>query len=219
MGDKFILSFSLIDLNYLDLFYLFCNDIIDSSRNIEQEEGYKFIVNRFDKWKGFGNSTRKYLSEMEIKGLLGELVFLKKYLIDKYGVSKSINGWTGPEPTKKDFSYDTTWYEVKSVTKDIVSISSIEQLDSDSIGYLILMFFEKLSPEAEELTLNNIVDEILMSINMDSDKALFIMKLVQVGFYKEDYYDNFVYKLRDECFYEVNERFPKISFADIPLAV
>jgi hypothetical protein len=219
LGDKIIISFSLLDLNYLDLFYLFCNDIIDSSRNIEQQEGYKFIVNRFDKWKGFGNSTRKYLSEIEIKGLLGELVFLRNYIIDKYGISKSINGWTGPEPTKKDFSYDTTWYEVKSVTKDIVSISSIEQLDSDRVGYLILMYFEKLSPVANELTLNKVVDDILSCINMDSDRALFIMKLVQVGFYKEDYYDNYVYKLRDKAFYEVNNKFPKISFFDLPSAV
>lgn len=219
LNDKFIISFSLVDLNYLDLFYLFCNDIIDSSRNVEQEDGYTFIVNRFDKWKGFGNSTRKYLSENEIKGLLGELVFLRNYMIDKYGISKSINGWTGPEPTKKDFSYDTTWYEVKSVTKDSVSISSIEQLDSDRVGFLILMYFEKLSPEAKELTLNKAVDEILSLINMDSDRALFIMKLVQVGFFKEDYYDNYVYKLRDKAFYEVNDKFPKISLSDLPSAV
>lgn len=219
LNDRYIISFSLSNVNYLDLFYLFCNDLIDSSRSIEQQDGYQFIVNRFDKWKGFGNSTRQYLSEIEIKGLLGELVFLKNHMIDKYGISKSINGWTGPEPTKKDFSYDTTWYEVKSVSKDTVSISSIEQLDSDRVGMLILMYFEKLSPEAKELTLNKVVDDILSLIQLDSDRALFIMKLVQVGFYKEDYYDSFVYKLRDEAFYEVNDKFPKISLSDLPSAV
>lgn len=219
LNNSTIISFSLIDSSFEDLFYLFCDDIVDSSRNISPSEGYSFIINRFEKWKGFGNTTRKYLSENEIKGLLGELIFLKDYLFIKYGISKSINGWTGPEPTKKDFSYDNTWYEVKSITRDTVSISSIEQLESDKIGYLIVNYFEKLSPEANGVSLNKIVNQILSFINIESDKALFIMKLVQVGFYKEDYYDNFVYTLKEILFYEVNKDFPRIHASSLPSSI
>jgi len=209
--DKITISFSLIDDEFTDLFYLFCNDIIDSSRDSIQTKGYSYILNRYEKWKGFSNTSRKYLSENEIRGLLGELIFLKDIIFKKYGVSNGIIGWTGPEPTKKDFSFDLTWYEIKSVTKEIVTISSIEQLDSDDTGYLILYYLEKMSPEAVALSLNIIVDEILLSIVLDQDRANFIMKLVQIGYYKEDYYDDFVYRLAKCEYYEVNDNFPKIN--------
>lgn len=205
------ISFSLINDEYTDLFYLFCDDIIDSSRNSIQSKGYSYILNRYEKWKGFSNTSRKFLSENEIRGLLAELIFLRDIIFDKYGISNGIIGWTGPEPTKKDFSFDMTWFEIKSVTKDIVTISSIEQLDSDDIGYLILYYFEKMSPEAKGCNLNQIVDEILLSIILDQDRANFIMKLVQIGYYKEDYYNDFVYKLSKVDYYEVNETFPRIN--------
>lgn len=216
---KISISFSLIDDEYIDLFYLFCNDIIDSSRDSIQANGFTYVLNRYEKWKGFSNTSRKFLSENEIKGLLGELVFLKDVIFDKYGVSNGIIGWTGPEPTKKDFSFDNTWFETKSVTKDIVTISSIEQLDSDVVGYIILYYFEKMSPEATGYNLNQVVDEIMSRIVLDQDRANFIMKLVQIGYYREEYYNDFTYRLSNCKYYEVNENFPKINRIAIDAAI
>lgn len=217
--DKLAITFSLSDNEFVDLFYIFCNDIIDVSRNINQLDGYTFIVNRYEKWRGFANASRKFLSEIEIRGLIGELLFLKNELFNKYGVIKSVSGWTGPEPTKKDFSYDDVWYEVKTVNKDKVIISSLEQLDSDNIGYLILYYLEKLSPEAREITVNNIVDEIMVLIEHEIVKSQFIMKLVQLGYYREDYYDQFVYRCSKLEIYEVGEDFPNLNRNNLPSAV
>lgn len=219
INNKMAISFSLTDYSFEDLFYLFCNDLIDSSRNINQEQGYAFLVNRYEKWKGFSNSTRKYLSENEIKGLIGELIFLKDELIDLYGVSKSISGWSAPEPTKKDFSYDDIWYEVKVVSKGTVSISSIEQLDSDREGYLVIYHFEKISPESHNISINSLVNEIFSKIEIDTDRTEFILKLVQVGYYKEDYYDDFVFSITKKDFYLVNSDFPRLIREDINKAI
>ena len=216
---KICISFSLIDDDYIDLFYLFCNDIIDSSRGSTQKQGYTFILNRYEKWKGFSNTSRKYLSENEVKGLLGELLFLKDVIFNKYGVSNGILGWTGPEPTKKDFSFDLTWYEIKAVSRDVVTISSIEQLDSDIIGFMILYYLEKMSPEASGLNLNQVVDEILGKILLDQDRANFIMKLVQIGYYREEYYNDFVYRLANQEFYEINASFPRINRLELDGAI
>lgn len=219
LKDNFILSFSLQDNDYLDLFYLFCNDLIDSSREIIQEDGYNFLINRYEKWRGFGSISRKYLSENEVKGLIGELLFMKEELFGKYGVSKSILGWTGPEPLKKDYSFSDSWYEIKTVTKDTVTISSIEQLDSDYKGFLALYYLEKLSPQAQAVTLNLIVDDILKKTHNEQDKALFILKLVQNGFYREEYYDQFVYRKVKLEFYEILGDFPKINKEMLPSAI
>ncbi|MCF8020981.1 MAG: PD-(D/E)XK motif protein [Vallitaleaceae bacterium] len=209
--DKKIISFSLTDPEFRDLFYLFCNDLVDSSRNINPKDGYEFIVNRFNKWKGFSNTIRKHLSESQIKGLIGELIFLSTLMTDKYGIDKSISGWSGPEPTKKDFSYDDVWYEVKSATKDTVSISSIDQLKSDIPGFLVVYQLEKMSPEAQALSLNSLVDEILNIISIDENRLKFIMKLVQAGYHKEDYYDSYKYRLSRQYIYQVNNNFPGIN--------
>lgn len=219
LQDKIILSFSLQDNDYSDLFYLFCNDIIDSSRNINPEDGYIFIMNRYEKWRGFGSFSRKYLSESEVKGLIGELLFLEDFLIPKYGISKGIIGWTGTEPLKKDFSFEDAWYEVKTATKEIVTISSLEQLDSDYLGYLILYQLEKLSPEAEDINLNKLVDNILTILHNEQDKSSFIMKLIQAGFYREEYYDQFVYRKINVGIYEVNEEFPKLTRDNLPIEI
>lgn len=219
LKGKFVLSFSLLDNDYVDLFYLFCNDLIDSSRDIVQDDGYTYLVNRYEKWRGFGSSSHKYLSENEIKGLIGELLFLKELLFDKYGISKSILGWTGTEPLKKDYSFDDYWFEIKAVTKDVVTISSIEQLDSDSIGFLILYYLEKLSSEATAVTINQVVNEILEMISIEQDKSLFILKLVQAGFYKEEYYDQFVYRKSKVEFFEVTDDFPRLSHDSLPSAI
>lgn len=214
-----VVSFSLINEEFSDLFYLFCNDLIDSSRAIEQSNGYSFLINRYEKWKGFANTSRKYLSEIEIRGLIGELLFLKNDLFNLYGISKSILGWSGPEPTKKDFYFDNIWYEVKTVTRDVVTISSIEQLDSDNNGFLILFYLEKLSPEANELTINKLVDEILQKTLIDQDRSNFIMKLVQLGYYKEEYYNDFVYSLSKYEYYEVNSCFPCLNRSGLDKAI
>lgn len=91
----------------------------------------------------YGNS--KILSENEVIGLIGELLFLKDYCFPIYGISIGLNGWSGPEPTHKDFSYKNEWYEIKSINsfKNTVSISSIEQLDSLVEGKLVVYSFEK----------------------------------------------------------------------------
>lgn len=218
-GEKYAVNFSLIDKQYEDLFYIFCNDLIDSSRICNIDNGYIFMVNRYEKWKGFSNSIRKYLSEIEIKGLIGELIFLKDVLFEKYGISKSISGWTGTEPTKKDFSYENVWYEVKTSSKDMVHISSIDQLESDQIGYLIVYNLEKLSPEADDIKINKIVNDILLMLDNVLDISQFMIKLADIGYFKEEYYDSYVYRIANTSYYEVNNEFPKINKNSIPSAI
>lgn len=217
--NLFILSFSLLDDEYIDLFYLFCNDIIDNTRNINQEDGYVYLVNRFEKWRTFLGRGKSFLSESEIKGLIGELLFLRNEMFPKYGISKSILGWTGPEPTKKDFSYYEAWYEVKVVTNEFVTINSIDQLDSNEIGYLVIYNLEKMSSEANGTSLNKITREILEKIELDQDRATFIMKLADVGYYLEDYYDSFVYHVFDMSIYKVSDDFPRLTKNSLPKAI
>lgn len=218
-NDKLGVTFSLIDDSYEEIFYLLCNDLIDSTRDIDDEHGYIYIVNRFEKWRGFTSNSRKYLPEHEIKGLIGELLFLKNCLFIKYGSSKAIGGWTGTEPLKKDFSYSDKWYEIKVTTSDKITISSIEQLESPSEGYLALYTLEKVSSETNALTINDLIDDIINSIALSQDADILRMKLMDAGYIREEHYNQYRYVVTQFKTYRVDNEFPRVDRNQIPSAI
>ena len=63
----------------------------------------------------FINAKRDLLSEFQILGLMGEILFLREFLIPKYGEKMALLGWSGQELTHKDFSYANEWYEIKTI--------------------------------------------------------------------------------------------------------
>ena len=127
--SRWVLSLSLVDVKYKEMFLLFCSDIIDSSRTItDAKKAVQFIGKRYQEWREMlANSRGDLLSASEIKGLLGELYFLKTYLAPIYGIEKATTSWTGPRLLPQDFIIDDTWYEVKTISssRDSVKISSL----------------------------------------------------------------------------------------------
>ena len=202
----------------LSLFYNFCEDIINQTSNYYGNDGYLEIVNRYNQWKKMFYGNSKILSENEVLGLIGELLFLKDYCFPIYGVSVGLNGWSGPEPTHKDFSYKDEWYEIKSINrfKNTVSISSIEQLDSITEGKLVVYSFEKMSPSFNGISLNALVGMVSNMIQYETDKDIFFEKLKQVGYSYNEVYDNYMYNMINIDKYIVNTEFPKIKADDLP---
>ena len=202
----------------LSLFYNFCEDIINQTSNYYGNDGYLEIVNRYNQWKKMFYGNSKILSENEVLGLIGELLFLKDYCFPIYGVSVGLNGWSGPEPTHKDFSYKDEWYEIKSINrfKNTVSISSIEQLDSITEGRLVVYSFEKMSPSFNGISLNALVGMVSNMIQYETDKDIFFEKLKQVGYSYNEVYDNYMYNMINIDKYIVNTEFPKIKADDLP---
>lgn len=202
---------SLLNEDMLSTFCAFCQDLVDStSLAINEEEGYKILVNRIYIWKKMFVSRRGLLEEKDIIGLIGELMFLKEYIIPKYGKAKGISCWTGSEKTKKDFSFDQTWFEVKTIHSgnSHVTISSFEQLESEYLGELIVYQLEKMSPQYTGINLNKIAKGILFDLDLDELKDLFFQKLTERGFGFESDYNQFVYELSRCDKYQVTSDFP-----------
>lgn len=203
------------------IFFTFCEDIINKTQNYQGNDGYIEIVNRYNQWKKLFHKNTKELSENEIMGLIGELLFLKDTCIQKYGEDIAIRGWSGPEPTHKDFSFNDTWHEVKTInsSKNSVLISSLEQLDSLSEGKLEVFVLEKMSPNYNGISLNKLVDEVLTKFKFESNRDIFIEKLKNVGYSKCENYDNFVYELLKHDTYLVNKEFPRLKAQEMPSGV
>lgn len=216
------LQFSLINDEISGLFYNFCEDLIESSRNTSQIDGYDYIINRFTQWrKLFIGNSKKLLDENEVIGLIGEIYFLKNYLFSDYGIETALLGWSGVDKTHKDFSYDKLWYEVKTTysSNQSIKISSLEQLDAKNSGLLVVLSLEKMSEVYVGLKLNDIILSVRKLLTNSNDQELFDLKLASAGYEYNDYYDVYSYALKSIRFYSVNEGFPRITKSSVPNSV
>lgn len=217
------IRFSLTDEEISGLFYTFCEDLIEQTRNLpDKTGGYNAIVVRFHQWKKmFISSKKDFLNEPQIMGLIGELLFLKDQLSKRIGFSEALKSWSGQELTHKDFSYGDTWTEVKTIRRSSqsVRISSLEQLDSEYDGELAVYALEKMSPEYKGITLNKLIVEMRNLFPDNDDRDLFMSKVALQGYEYHNYYDDFVYEQIYNKNFRVNSDFPRLTPDNVPKAV
>ena len=217
------LRFSLCDEEVSGLFYKFCDDLIEFTQNAAEKScGYQIIVNRFFQWKKmFVSSKGTFLTEPEIMGLIGEILFLQGYLTDLIGLSNALESWSGQELTHKDFSYANRWFEVKSVHRGVqsVKISSLEQLESEIEGELVIYSLEKMSAAYNGTTLNKLILDTCKLFSSSDERERFMAKTALQGYVYNDYYDDFVYEVSDFSRYLVTLDFPKLTKACLPNAI
>lgn len=216
------LRFSLLNADLLECFSLFCYDLIKSTLGIvDDETAYNQLQTRYLSWKRMFKPNRGLLTESEIMGLIGELLYMRDYMTPIHGVDATLESWTGPEKTHKDFSLNDTWYEIKTISsgKESVRISSLEQLDSDIIGYLVVYSLERMSPSFNGVRLNELVAQIMDLIPIAIQRDLLLAKLELYGYDFSPEYDNYVYAVSDCVSYKVHENFPRLVRKDIPVSV
>ena len=154
------------------------------------------------------------------KGLLGELLFFQK-LIEKYGSQYAVDAWCGPDGSDQDYLFESTWAEVKAIAlaSESVKISSLEQLNQETDGTLVVYVLEKSTPGDQRITLPDIVADIRQQLTADVlvlDK--FNMKLFKYGYRDrdEDDYRQNCFRLIETRIYEVTDVFPKLTRKNVP---
>lgn len=222
-GDYLTLRFSLENNELLEYFCTFCQDLLDSVRvTNEDETAYQTLRSRYYSWRQLFRPDNTRMTEAEIMGLIGELLFLRDYMIPNRGIDTALDSWMGPERTHKDFSDQSDWFEVKAINfgKETVRITSIEQLDSDIEGTLVVYELEKMSPSFDGILLNQLVNNIISQLENTSQRETFMDKLQLFGFDFSNENDNLVFALRSERMYRVNPlTFPRIQRNMLPDAI
>jgi len=217
------LRFTLVNDEVSDLFYKFCEDLVEQTRSLSDEnQGYLVISNRFAQWKQmFVSSRKKKLTEPEIMGLIAEILFMRGWLAIRYGLIEALQAWSGQELTHKDFSLENTWYEVKAISrgKPTVRIASLEQLDSKIVGQLVVYPLEKMSEEFNGVTLNKLVADTIKMFSTAEDAETFKRKVALQGYEYSSYYDSYVFVVGDMKRFLVDESFPRLVRRDVPDSV
>lgn len=226
--DKSLLVFLLEDEELLDIFISFAIDLetlIQKNDNITLLE----IYNRYTYWLKMFKTINSVASESTIKGLINELYILDEIMIPKYGVQDALSGWIGSDNAQKDFAYGNgVWYESKAINfgKGTVKISSIEQLQSDFNGYLLINEFESTSSDnSKGYNLFVILNKIKNQIDSEMDLILFYEKIANLGFQlkiftDEDLEENsYRYIIHNERAYLVDGNFPRLVRENLPTGI
>ncbi|MCB9147561.1 MAG: PD-(D/E)XK motif protein [Caldilineaceae bacterium] len=207
-----------------ELFFSLCTDLVQATRRATTSvTAVQTILRRLTRWHEFLKKNRNdLLTEDKIKGLIGELLFIKNYLVPVFGVGQAIQFWQGPEGLSQDFNVNNSAIEVKcqsGASSPTVRITSADQLCPQLPEmYLFVITLGKTIPETEgAINLPGLVAYIrdILQSNASSQIERFNDLLYMIGYIESEQYLDFSYVLIGENFFEVTEAFPRICTHEI----
>lgn len=222
---KYALAFILLSKEMEEVYITMCGDIIRFS-SIESSPAKALIqvIGRYKQWiKLLEHQRSALMGASAQKGLIGELYYLKTRLEAGMNEEDALTGWVGPEGADQDFQYTDGWHEIKAtgISSSEVGITSIEQLDNDETGELIIVRIDKCADEKKgSITLRSIVQSIfpLLHSNYSALEA-YNAKLSKVGYMDLPEYDQQFYYISGKETYAVDCDFPRLRRASLPSEV
>ena len=214
---RFILNYPSLD----ELFVKLCWDLIDSSMTAEKP--VEKIVSQYKSWmKLLQQANASILPSSMQKGLIGELLYLEEK-INEIGEEKALRAWVGPEGSDQDFIFDHSWSEVKatSISSDKVTISSVQQLERQEKGSLVVYFMDKTSAKGQQTrTLPDMVEKVKSLLSVQYHDVL-SCKLAKNGYFEKDIerYASYMYRLAEKRIFMVDTEFPRLTRDNIPVEV
>ena len=222
---SFLIGLSDSELRHV--FALLCEDLIEGARKIPDfAKPVSYVIGRLAMWQRLlERNTNGLLSDVEIRGLVGELVFLKCRMIPFAGIEAAIQGWVGPQLGDQDFKIPSLLCEVKSVRPDAisVSISSEMQLYSPVSKLVLALIYLEENNQNEsdrDFSLNGLVRSLRRIVSQDFDTSeLFESRLYQAGYLTRSEYNSPIFHVISVKEYEITEKFPRLTPPDLPIGV
>lgn len=210
---SWILEFQLVHPSFEEEFLRLCWDMIEYSS--KEENALNALIHRYITWqKLLQYENKSVMSFQRQKGLLGELIYLSK-TIDDIGVEEAVDSWTGPDGSDQDYLFSAEWAEIKSVSlaSETVRISSLQQLQQEMEGQLIVYILESTTAGDDRVCLVDVVSEIKAKLaNNARYLDRFDLKLYKYGYRKnhENEYRENQFRFIEKREYVVNDSFPKL---------
>ena len=214
LGAKGIDSSQWVDLECTDNVYertfrALCRDVLDRLP-LDATSSIDAVVRVLTDWARFWKQPPSLSRSSEI-GLIGELLFLRDWLLPLHG-DNAVSMWTGPSGLVHDFSSPSMSVEVKTASgyasAPAHTIQSLEQLTPPATGRLYLLSFQIFEDTLGALNLGGMTREISQSLAPGA-QGLFEESLARISLPLELPDTN--WRLVRSGLYEVDETFPKIT--------
>ena len=207
-----------------DIFAAMCRTLIRALQDVDDSATSLSIAqNQIKRWKAFmAGNKRSMLSLEEIRGLYGELLFLKQ-LLTHLSEKDAITAWEGPASVQQDFIFSNTAVEIKTLSgreRNAIRIASEDQLESlnDKL-YLKVYRLSEMRSSNEGASLNTLVSEIESLLSDYTANEMFQSKLAMAGYVELEDYDTPAFEVSGEHIYCVEPEFPKLVRSSIPDAI
>lgn len=213
-SSKDDLIIELIESSNWEIFKIFCDDLIlNLEELLDSNRVSQKLYSRIIEWKNLlQGKLKKILSLEEQMGLFAEVLTLKELVLANDG---SVNSWRGPDKDSQDFLCGNCAIEVKSCLsskRKLVTISSKYQLETEKQNFF--MIFYSLTKTEIGLNLNQLISETLNLIEVESEKTIFLKKLLEIGYSFEET-EYFSFNVDSKSYFDINEKFPKLISASI----
>lgn len=221
--NTYFFSIELLVDSLINEYASLCFDIINSSRECAtQQDALDTLFIAFRKWYYLMADVHlDTLPLHQLRGLMGEVKFILDSVTSGQSDLDVINAWTTHKDAARDFIFDDTWNEIKTIqsSSDYITISSIEQLDHDMDGYITVYKLDKASHDTTSAyTLNSLINELKDVVSVSAEPML-NRKLLAKGYVYNEKYDEFLFVFNGRSQYIVNESFPRISRDGLSAAI
>ena len=213
-----VLLLRLIDEKNTDIFNSLIRELEGSLNGItDLEKSLIVFIECLERWKAFFEKHgAKILSAEALRGLFGELFFLKNHVFHNTDILLALNYWRGHDRKHHDFSFPSGNVEVKTTIKKdhkSVIVNSEKQLDHTGLNSLYLYCLAMNMTENKQKTLNKIIEDIIEYISeVPNAVSIFRKFLNQAGYIDEhkNHYDDIGLSIKKEYFFNIREGFPRI---------
>jgi hypothetical protein len=223
------LIIELKDTNYIDLF----NDLILSIYNrvyqiSDKKTCIQEFVHSYYKWSEFFEEpVKNRLSNEQIKGLIGELHYLREILetANPEAVDSILESWIGPYETSNDFAWNEKNIEIKTkdISSSLIRISSEFQLLVQPLKTLELVVITVKTDYISGISLRDIITICSQLIRERlGNISIFLKALRQIGLSPESSmeYDNLKFRIVQLNSYDCSsEIFPRLTTQNIQTGI
>ena len=213
-----------IDTTYNEVFSAMVENLFQCLISCKSEaQIVRTFLERLAEWQQFFKmNSVNGLSEETLRGLYGELYFIRNHLLaSPKHFAEKMSGWTGSKNRQHDFQFGKTVVEVKTCTTkqpQKLQISSEQQLDETLVGDLFVFHLSLSSVENNSNTLPALVAGLREILQANYAAAeLFEHALLERGYLDTQAwrYQSTGYVIRESNLFRVSNDFPRLTERDL----
>jgi hypothetical protein len=217
---KFSLLFRLARPEFHELFGRLCQDLVETSRTSDRQNGTARLLLRLSRWrKLLEPGPSQGLTDRQLRGLFGELWFLKTVAMIRFDHLTAVYGWNGPLGASQDFQLGDALVEIKTVLPGThsVSISSADQLENGTVPLQLAVVSIDISQGISPVELVKQLRQELVSTLVALTE--FDIRLAELGYTDRPEYEQVRFAVQSIHYYPVTEAFPRIMLSHLPAGV